>query len=127
MDCTWRVKKTLARFAIAGLFLVTGTLHFLKPDPFLKIVPPALPWPLGCVYASGFFELAGAGGLLIPRFRRAAAYGLAALLIAVLPANITMAVAPVKFGGVFDYPLYHWIRIPFQGVLIAWVLWCARK
>ncbi len=109
---------------IAALFLLTGTLHFLRPDPFLKIVPPALPCPLGLVTLSGFFELAGAVGLMIPRFRRAAAYGLVALLIAVLPANITMAVAHVKFGGFLDHPLYHWIRIPFQGVLIAWVLWC---
>ena len=118
--------KTLARFAIAGLFLLTGTLHFLKPDPFLKIVPPALPWPLGLVYLSGFFELAGAVGLLIPRFQRAAAYGLVALLIAVFPANLYMAVAPIKFGGFLDHPLYHWIRIPLQGVLMVWVLWCTR-
>ena len=111
---------------IAGLFLVTGTLHFIKPGPFLKIVPLPMPWPLGLVYASGFFELAGAMGLLIPRFQRAAAYGLVALLIAVLPANIYMAAAPVKFGGFLDHPLYHWIRIPFQGVLMAWVLWCAK-
>lgn len=118
--------QTLARFVIAGLFLVTGTLHFLKPDLFLKIVPPALPWPLGLVYATGFLELAGGTGLLIPQFRKMAAYGLAVLLIAVLPANIYMATAPVHFGGFLDHPLYHWIRIPFQGVLIAGVLWCAR-
>ena len=105
---------------------MTGTFHFLKPGPFLKIVPPALPWPLGLVYVSGFFEVAGAVGLLIPRFRRAAAYGLVALLSAVLPANIYMAAAPVKFGGFLDHPLYHWIRIPFQGVLMAWLLWCRK-
>jgi uncharacterized membrane protein len=118
--------RTLARFLIAGLFLTTGTLHFLKPDLFVKIVPPWLPWPLGLVYLSGFLELAGGVGLLIPGFRRVAAYGLVALLIAVLPANIYMAMAPVKFGGFLDHPLYHWIRIPFQGVLIAWLFWCAR-
>ena len=105
---------------------MTGALHVLKPDLFVKIVPPVLPWPMGLVYLSGFFELAGAVGLLIPRFQRAAGYGLVALLIAVLPANIYMAAAPVTFGGFFDHPLYHWIRIPFQGVLMAWVLWCTR-
>jgi len=118
--------RTFARFVIAGLFLITGTLHFFKPGLFLKIVPPGLPWPLGLVYATGFLELAGAVGLLIPGLRRAAAYGLAALLIAVLPANIYMATAPVKFGGFLDHPLYHWIRIPFQGVLIAWLIYSSR-
>lgn len=119
--------RTFARFLITGLFLTTGTLHFLRPDLFVKIVPPRLPWPLGLVYLTGFLELAGGVGLLIPRFRRATAYGLSVLLIAVLPANIYMAMAPAQFGGFLDQPLYHWIRIPFQGVLIAWVLWCTKR
>ena len=116
----------LSRLLLAGLFLTTGTLHFLRPELFLKIVPPRLPWPLGLVYLTGFLELAGGAGLLIPRFRTAAAYGLIALLIAVFPANIYMAVAQVKFGGFLAQPLYHWVRLPFQGVLIAWLLWCAK-
>ncbi len=115
--------KAAACFVLAALFLFTGTAHFLKPDLFLKIVPPMLPFPLALVYLSGFFELAGAAGLLIPKFRKAAAYGLAALLIAVLPANIYMAMAHISFGNFMDQPLYHCIRIPFQAVLIAWVLW----
>ena len=117
--------KTVARVAIAGVFLVTGTLHFLRPEAFVRIVPPMLPWPRALVYVSGLCELAGAVGLLIPRVRQAAAYGLVALLIAVFPANIYMAVAHVSFGGWLDQPLYHWIRLPFQAVLIAWVLWSA--
>ncbi len=118
--------RLFARYFIAGLFLTTGSQHFLKPDFFVKIVPPGLPWPLGLVYLTGVLELAGGVGLLIPKFQRVAAYGLVALLIAVLPANIYMATAPVKFGGFLDHPLYHWIRIPFQGVLILWLLWCAK-
>ena len=117
---------TFARYAIAGLFLTTGTLHFLKPEIFQRIVPPALPWPRGIVYLTGLLELAGGAGLLLPRFQKAAGYGLALFLVAVLPANIYMAMTPVKFGGFFDHPLYHWIRIPFQGVLIAWLIWCTR-
>ncbi len=115
--------QTFARLLIAGLFLFTGTFHFLKPDHFVRIVPPQLPWPLGLVYLSGFLELAGGVGLLVPGTRRIAAYGLAALLIAVFPANLYMAAGGVKFGGFLDTPLYHWIRLPFQAVLIAWVLW----
>ncbi len=115
--------RTSARWIIAVLFLFTGFSHFLKPDLFLKIVPPMLSFPLALVYISGFLELTGAMGLLIPRFRKIAAYGLVALLVAVLPANIYMAMAHIPFGNFMDQPLYHWIRIPFQGVLIAWVLW----
>ena len=85
-----------------------------------------LPWPREIICVTGLLELVGGAGLLIPQFRKAAAYGLAVLLIAVLPANIYMAAAPVHFGGFLDHPLYHWIRIPFQGFLIAWVLWCVK-
>ncbi len=121
-----RLIRSLARFLISALFLTTGTLHFIKPEFFVKIVPPFLPFPLGLVYLSGFFELAGAAGLLVPRFRKVSAWGLAALLVAVFPANLYMAVSGVKFGGFLDQPLYHWIRFPFQGILIAWVLWCGE-
>ena len=115
--------KAVVRVAIAGLFLVTGVLHFLRTEEFVRIVPPILSWAKGLVYISGVCELAGAVGLLIPRFQRAAAYGLAALLIAVFPANLYMASASVTFGGIFDHPLYHWVRLPLQAVLIVLLLW----
>ena len=108
---------------MAGLFVVTGVLHFLRTEEFVRIVPSILPWARGLVYLSGVCELAGAVGLLIPAFQRAAAYGLVALLIAVFPANLYMAFAQVTFCGIFDHPLYHWIRLPFQAVLIAILLW----
>jgi uncharacterized membrane protein len=48
------------------IFIVTaGVLHFAKPEPFVKIVPPYLPYPLALVYISGFFEILGGVGLLI--------------------------------------------------------------
>ncbi len=84
-------------------------------------MPPLLPAPIVFVYLSGFFELLGGAGLLIVRFRKIAAYGLIVLLIAVLPANIYMAVENVQVGGILGNPIVQWLRIPFQAVLIAWV------
>jgi uncharacterized membrane protein len=43
---------------LAVLFGVMGTLHFVKPKPFERIVPRALPRKRGLVYASGVAELA---------------------------------------------------------------------
>ena len=81
------------RRPLGALFLVSGSLHFLRPDPFASIVPPilgpALPW----VWASGAAELLCAAGLLAPGSRRrsTAAYASAVLLVVVFPANLWMA------------------------------------
>jgi uncharacterized membrane protein len=76
--------------ALAGLFLASGTMHFIRPEPFEAIVPRQLPSRRALVYASGAAEIACAVGLLVPRTRRVAGLASAALLVAVFPANVTM-------------------------------------
>jgi uncharacterized membrane protein len=76
--------------SLAGLFLASGTMHFVKPAPFEAIVPKQLPSHRALVYASGAAEMACAVGLFIPRTRRVAGLVSAALLVAVFPANVTM-------------------------------------
>ena len=77
--------------ALAGLFVVSGVMHFVRPRVFESIVPQPLPARRTLVYASGAAELACAAGLFVPRTRRAAGIASAALLVAVFPANVTMA------------------------------------
>lgn len=117
--------KIVLRIAIAFLFIASGITHFAKPDMFVRIVPPFLPWPLGLVWISGFFEIAGGIGLLIPALRRWAGIGLIALLFAVYPANIYMATNDVPFGDTRVPWWGHAIRLPLQFVLIALVFWVA--
>ena len=76
--------------ALAGLFLASGTMHLVKPEPFEGMVPRQLPSRRALVYASGALEIACALGLFIPRTRRVAGLTSAALLVAVFPANVTM-------------------------------------
>ena len=113
--------QTAGRIILSLLFLVTGTLHFVTPGPFLRIMPPFLPWPGAMVAISGVAEILGAIGLLLPALRRPAAYGLAVLLVAIFPANIYMAVAHIPFPGIYGESWFQWARLPFQFVLIAWV------
>jgi uncharacterized membrane protein len=101
-------------------------LHFLFPDPYLRIMPPFLPWPRTLVAVSGAAEIAGGLGLVLPKFRRAASYCLAALLVAVFPANIYMAAAHVPFSGVLGQSWVQWLRLPLQIPLILWVLYYAK-
>src|SRR5579862_4400230 len=84
--------KVVLRFILSFAMMFVGVSHFTNPEPFVRIVPKALPSPLALVYVSGFFEFLGGAGLLVPRARRAAAWGLVALYVAVFPANVNMAV-----------------------------------
>jgi uncharacterized membrane protein len=104
----------------AGIFVVSGVLHFLRPEPYARIIPPMLPWPKTLVLISGAAELLGGVGLLLRKYRRAAAYGLTLLLVAVFPANIYMAVAHVPFPGLLGESWVQWARLPLQIPLIAW-------
>jgi uncharacterized membrane protein len=107
------------RAPLAALFVGTGTLHFTSPEPFIAIVPDALPAPRALVYASGVAELVGGIGLLHRRTLRPAGWWLIATLLAVFPANIGMALAPERHPGIAEWAL--WLRLPLQAVLIVWV------
>lgn len=118
---SWQVS---ARDALAVMLIVTGVSHFtfMKKD-FVRMMPPSIPWPLAMVYFTGVCEIAGAIGLLLPEFRRAAAYALIAFFAAVLPANIHAARAGVTLRGKPATSL--WVRIPMQILFIAIAFWSA--
>ena len=112
--------RRIALGLLTLLFLTTGILHFVKTGTFVRIVPPGFPAPLLLVHLSGACELLGAIGILIPRTRRAAGWGLIALLVAVFPANIYMAFHPATFSDIAS-PTMLWWRLPIQFVIAAWV------
>ena len=121
-----RSPRAIARAVLAAFMVGIGAMHFIAPANFVKIVPAWLPTPLALVLVSGFFEIAGGVGLLVPRVRRAAGWGLVALYVAVFPANINMAVYDIQPEGLTIPPALLWLRLPFQLGFIAWALWCTK-
>ena len=97
-----------------------GTMHFVNPDFYLKIMPPYLPLHRELVYLSGVCEIVLGLLLLVPRFSRLAAWGIIVLLIAVFPANIyvyqNQDVLPAA-------AVLHLLRLPLQGLFILWAYW----
>ena len=116
--------KTILKYTFALAFIAGGVNHFLNPKLYLKIMPPYLPWHLPLVYISGVAEVVLGAALLIPTLTPWAAWGLIALLVAVFPANLYMAMNPELFRGI--PPTLLWLRLPLQGVLIAWAYWYTR-
>jgi uncharacterized membrane protein len=125
-----RLKRPLL-YAMGALYVVAGAMHFVVPGVYAQIVPPAFPRPLALVYLSGAAEILLGVGVIVPRTRRLAAWGLVALLIAVFPANVYMATHDVVLEGVPAWAATPsdaatWARLPFQLVLVAWAWWYTR-
>ena len=119
-----RIVKLLLKFPLVALFVGSGVMHFARPEFFLAIMPPYLPWHLPLVYLSGLFEIALGALLLVPATTQLAAWGLIALLIAVFPANIYLYQHQEIMPNAS--PTVHLLRLPLQGVLIVWVWWYTR-
>ena len=116
--------KIILKYLLCVFFVLAGLNHFVNPIFYLKAMPPYLPWHPFLVYLSGFFEIALGVMVIINRFTRIAAWGLIALLIAVFPANIQMAIHPELYPDI--NPIALWLRLPLQAVFIAWAYWYTR-
>lgn len=106
--------------------ILAGVNHFLDPGVYVAMMPKALPAPVALVYISGVAEIVVGVGLLVPATRRLAAWGLVALLVAVFPANINMAVNHLPLGETVVPAWALWGRLPLQLVLIFWA-WCYTR
>jgi uncharacterized membrane protein len=113
--------------ALCGpVFVVAGSLHFVRPRVYASIVPDYLPAHRELVYASGAAEALGGAGLIHPGTRRVAGWWLVATLVAIFPANLWMAQHPERYrvpGGRASLIA----RLPLQAAFIAWVRAAARR
>jgi uncharacterized membrane protein len=118
--------RTALRWLLTIGMVLAGINHFIDPATYVAMMPSALPWHLELVYASGVFEILGGLGLIHPRTRRLAGWGLIALLVAIFPANLNMAVNHLPLGGQVVPEWALWARLPLQVVFILWAWWVSR-
>ncbi len=116
--------RAVSPYALAALLAAAGATHFVVPDAYARIVPPALPAPRALVYLSGVAELACAAGLAWPRTRRMAGWATAVLFVLVLPANVYMALDSAD--RTLLYRVVVWVRLPLQVPLVVWAVSLAR-
>ncbi len=115
---------TRSQRLLAVVFTAAGALHFLRPQMYEEIVPDYLPAHRELVFASGAAEIAGAVMVVFPRTRRLGGLWLAAMLVAVFPANVDMALNADRYASL--PPALLWARLPLQGLLIWWALRATR-
>jgi uncharacterized membrane protein len=111
------------RVGLALMFLLTAVAHFapgLRGD-LIAMVPPTLPRAGALVTVTGALELAGAVGLLIPATAPWAAAGLALMMVAMFPANVSAARRGLTLGGkpVTPIGLRTVEQIAFIGLAVA--------
>ena len=121
---------SLARSAVclilSAFFAAAGAAHFIYTSSFVAIMPPAIPAKALVVQATGAMEIGFAIALLIPKWRPWAGWGLATFLLAVLPANVYMALENMSLGGL-DGPFWLWGRVFLQFPFIIVILWACRS
>jgi len=123
--------KTTLLWVMAAFYVFAGVMHFANPDFYLQLMPPWLPWHLELVYVSGVAEIVLGLLVLPPATRRLAAWGIVALLVAVFPANLHVALNGIVLQGLPAWmpeptTTANWVRLPFQAVLVAWAWWYTR-
>ena len=114
---------------MAAFYVLGGFNHLFNPEFYVAIVPPALPNPDWLILISGIAEITLGVFVLEPRVRALAAWGIIALLIAVFPANVYVALENVGAPGGepgTGNAVFNWVRLPFQGLFIGWAWWYTR-
>ena len=122
----WLPWPDAVRVGLAIMFLFTATAHFnsMKHD-LAAMIPPPLTGAMWLIYLTGVLEVAGAVGLLIPRFVLPAAWALIAMLVAMFPANVRAALKGVTLRGRPATAL--WLRTPLQAFWIAALWWSSIR
>lgn len=116
--------RPLLSWLLGSTFVAAGALHFAFPGRYEAIIPDALPAPRALVLLSGAAEVAGGLAVLHPRTRALGGLWLVALLVAVFPANVHMALHAERYP---DLPAaLLWARLPLQ-VPLAWFAWRATR
>lgn len=115
--------RTVSRLALAGFMVLAGTMHFVRPGFYDRMIPEALGDPRFWTVVSGLAEITGGVLVAIPRTRRVGGWFTVALLVVVLPGNVKVALdGGLPGAGWYAEPVVAWLRIPLQIPLIVWAL-----
>lgn len=112
------MSSSIGLYIMAGLYVIAGIMHFIKPKLYWRIIPPYFPNPKALVVWSGIAEIALGLGLLIPASKNLSIYGIIAMLLLFLSVHFHMLKDKKAASGLPKWALI--LRIPLQFGLIYW-------
>lgn len=107
-------------YILAGLLLLAGVSHFLRPQFYARMIPLWMPAHKFLVALSGAVEIILGIGLLMPMTQSIAAWGIIAMLAAYLIVHFHMVLGAEAGLGLPKWAL--WGRIFLQFVFMWWAL-----
>ncbi len=114
--------KAVAAYAFGAFLLVAGINHFIHPEFYAAFVPAWMSQDFANI-GSGLAEIVLGIGLFVPFTRRWAAWGALALMIVFLPLHVWDV---LRDDPAIGSRAAAWIRLPIQGLFMAWVWWVAQ-
>lgn len=112
----------MSGLGLAAFMVGAGTLHFVAPETYARIVPRVLGHARGLVAVTGVAEIVAGALVGVPRTRRLGGWVTLGLLVAVWPANFQMAFDGGIPGASFpaNSAVLSWLRVPLQVPLFVW-------
>ena len=120
------LKKISLIVVIIG-YIGAGINHFRIPDFYIGIIPSYLPYPVILNVLAGVFEILFGLMLIWQPSRKIGAWGIILLLIAFIPVHTAMLSGHSMLNGKSVLPVWAWVRLFFQPMLIAWAWWHTKE
>lgn len=108
-------------YLMAGIYILAGIFHFLKPKIYLRIMPRYLPAHKSLVFLSGAVEILLGIGLIFSETKNLAIYGIILMLSVFLLVHFYMLSSKKAGAGIPVWAL--WLRIPLQFGLMWWAFY----
>lgn len=106
---------------MAAMYIFAGTMHFIKPKAYLRIMPRYLPSHKALVFWSGVAEIALGLGLCFTLTKNLAIWGIIVMLVVFLLVHFYMLSGEKASAGIPKWVLL--LRIPMQFGLMYWAFW----
>ncbi len=108
-------------YLMAGMYIIAGIMHFIKPKAYLRIMPRYLPHPEKLVFWSGIVEIILGLGLCFAPTKAISIWGIILMLVVFLTVHVHMLSGKKAGAGIPKWILI--VRLPLQFGLIYWAYW----
>jgi uncharacterized membrane protein len=115
------MSEPIGLYVMAGMYVIAGIMHFIKPKMYMRIMPSYLPNHKALVFLSGVAEILLGIGLCIPALKTISIYGIIAMLIVFLLVHFYMLSGEKASAGIPKWILVLRIALQFGLMFWAWM------